>query len=94
MNGEVLIQDSELLISLSLALELAMCLNGMCYYLHLIFTFQVTIKSGTQKIKTQCKIDASLNQKWKDQVNSHFTFTLYSTATFSTDFPTAAQVNL
>ncbi|KAL5267657.1 hypothetical protein ACHWQZ_G004636 [Mnemiopsis leidyi] len=29
--------------------------------------YEVTIKSGTQKIKTQCKIDASLNQKWKDQ---------------------------
>ena len=94
MNSEALIQDSELLIILSLVLELALCFNGMCYYLHLMFTFQVTIKSGTQKIKTQCKIDASLNQKWKDQVNNPFTFKLYSTATFPTDFPTAAKVHL
>ena len=28
--------------------------------------FQVTIKCGTQKIKTQCKIDSTLQQKWKD----------------------------
>ena len=33
---------------------------------NLSFHLQVTIKSGTQKIKTQCKIDSSLNQKWKD----------------------------
>ncbi|XP_063685726.1 uncharacterized protein LOC134819627 isoform X3 [Bolinopsis microptera] len=32
--------------------------------------YEVTVKSGTQKIKTQCKIDSSLNQKWKDTQKS------------------------